>query len=133
MFRLIWMMIVFLGVWLLASILNGLLFCITLFLLPTAIDTSFIAISMLISLVVLGPIHVVAGFITFVAKEITKNEFKTFQVTLFVMLCSSIAAAVLIINMDKQLGDTKYIVGLSVIISCITSTLFFRQSIKSNA
>ena len=126
------MIFIFLGVWIVASSLNGFLCGICLLLAESNMDNMFGA-GFLFSFVFSFPFVALVGLITFIASAGGKNGFQLFQLTLAsTFICAFIAAIFFLIIFRKTFGNITYPMAISIIIAGMAGVLSFRNKIKTN-
>lgn len=127
-------MLIFLGVWFIASLLNGLLSGISI----AFIDSSSfneamqnLAFSIFFSFVFSVPLVGFVWLVTAIAQLAGKKGDPLFQLILSTALFCALAAAVVFINtIGTEFKQVRYIVGLCIIISALGAILIFRMQLK---
>lgn len=128
--------LIFTGVWFIASLLNGVLSGISIL----ALDTGFkqegpapLALSIIFSFVFSVPMVGLVWFITLMAQVADKKGDNLLQFVLRTALFCSVAGGLFFIyTLGTEFKNARFLVALSIIISAITSILFFRKQIKTN-
>jgi hypothetical protein len=127
---------IFFGVWFVASFVNGLLSGISL----ATFDShsmndamSILVLAMVFSFVFSGPAVGFVWFFAIMAQLAEKKGDELFQFILRTALFWGIAGAVIFIyTLGGEFKNAKYLVGICIIISALTSVLVFRKKIKTN-
>jgi hypothetical protein len=126
----------FLGIWFVASILNGILsgLCIEVVdngTIGNAADG--IILSTIFSFVFSAPLVGVVWLITAVTQSTGKDGHIVLQVALkSALLCSTLGAVFFIYTLGSEFKEAKYFVGLCIIFSAFTAVLLFRKQLKNN-
>jgi hypothetical protein len=127
--------VTYVGVWFIASILNGLLSSICMLFLTndTAGMNGVPGLSFLFSFILSVPFVGMVWFVNMIALSCGQKEFSLFQVILKATLLCSVLAAILFVNtLGKEFKEARYAMGLCIIVSAMGSTLFFRNQLKTN-
>jgi predicted membrane-bound spermidine synthase len=127
---------IFFGVWFIASLLNGLLCGISLAVLESSFINSSsqtLVYSMFFSFVFSAPVVGLVWFIAMMAQLANKKGDELFQFVLgSALLCAVTGALLFIFTVGKEFMNARYVTGLCIIISALSSVLFFRKQIKTN-
>ncbi len=128
---------IFFGVWIIASLLNGLLSGISIaFLGSNSMDDAMsnLGLSFLFSFVCSVPLVGFVWFVAIVAQVADKKGYPFFQLVLRTALfCSIVGALIFIYASGTEFSNARYVAGPGIIISALTAVLFFRKQIKTNA
>jgi hypothetical protein len=126
----------FIGVWFIASILNGISsgICIIVF------DSGFIAagagailLACVFSFFFSVPLVGLVWLVTTIAMANGKQGFALFQIILAAAFFSALIGAVFFINtFGTEFKQARYAAGLCIIISSIAGVLSFRNQLKTN-
>lgn len=126
----------FLGIWFVASILNGILsgLCIEV------VDNGTIGnavggitLSMIFSFIFSAPLVGLVWLITAITQSTGKDGHTVFQIALkSTLLCSVLGAVFFIYTLGNEFKEAKYFVGLCIIFSAFTAVLLFRKQLKTN-
>jgi hypothetical protein len=127
---------IFLGVWIVASFLNGFLsgICISIFSTPSY-DTGagFIALSMVFSFVFSAPLVGVLWLSTAIAIGSGPKGDDLFQFILKSALVLAIIGAIFfVVSIGNEFKAARYAVAFCIIISAMTAVLFFRKQLKTD-
>jgi uncharacterized membrane protein len=126
----------FIGIWFIASLLNGLLSGISIMTLDSSLwqqGPALIALSIVFSFVFSVPMVGLVWFITLMAQVADKKGNDLLQFVLRTALfCSAAGGLVFIYTLGTEFKNARFLVALSIIISALTSVLFFRNQIKTN-
>lgn len=126
----------FIGVWFIASLVNGLLSGTGIAILCSssvneAMGSFFL--SFVLSFVFSVPLVVLVWLVTIAGQVNNKKGDSLFQLVLQASLFTSVAAAIIFINtIGKEFLLARYVTGLCIITSAFISVLFFRKNIKAN-
>ena len=127
---------IFFGVWFIASLLNGLLCGISLAVLENSFinsNSQTLAYSMFFSFVFSAPVVGLVWFIAIMAQLAEKKGDELFQFILgSALLCAVTGALIFIFTVGREFMNARYVTGLCIIISALSSVLFFRKQIKTN-
>ena len=129
--------IVFIGIWFTAALLNGLLSGITITVIENSSLKAYmgnIFLSVIFSFVFSMPLVGLVWFVTIINQFLEKKGHELLQVVLGTALMCALIGAILFINtLGTEFRNARYIVGLCICISAMTSILIFRKQIKENA
>ncbi|MGB4842912.1 MAG: hypothetical protein WBP16_00455 [Ferruginibacter sp.] len=127
---------IFLGIWFIASLLNGLLSGIAIAVFENGqlyYGSGTVALSLIFSFLFSVPIVGLVWFVAVCALLAEKKGDALFQFILGTAFLCAIAGAVFFITtIGTDFKDARYIAGLCIIISALTAVLFFRKQIKAN-
>ncbi len=126
--------VVFLGIWFIASLLNGLLngACLTMFDDKTY-GNETLGLSMLFSFIFSIPFVGAVWLVTTIAQLAGKSGVALFQLVLGTALFCAIAGAIFFISaFGSDFGNGKYAAGLAIIISAVSAVMIFRSPLKDN-
>jgi cation transport ATPase len=126
----------FIGVWFIASIINGLLSGICI----AAIDSNrfdslvgTVFLSCIFSFIFSAPLVGLVWLVATIAQLYGQKGHMLFQIILTTTLVCGIIGAVFFINaFTSEFKQARFAVGLSIIVSAISSTLIFRHQLKIN-
>jgi hypothetical protein len=126
----------FIGVWFIASIINGLLSGICI----AAIDSNrfdslagTVFLSCIFSFIFSAPLVGLVWLVATIARLYGQKGHMLFQIILTTTLVCGIIGAVFFINVfTSEFNKARFAVGLSIIVSAISSTLIFRHQLKIN-
>lgn len=128
---------VFAGIWMVASILNGILSGITIAIADAgSINEGMgtIMLSVFFSFFFSVPLLGMLWFITLLAMSADKKGVELFRMVLALALFAAIAGAAFYINsIGTEFESSRYFTGLCIIVSALSSVLLFRNQIKTNA
>jgi hypothetical protein len=126
-------LIVFFGVWLLASFINGVLSGICLMLCESKnFGNETFGLAMLFSFVFSVPLVGVVWIVTTAAQLNGTKGFSLFKTVVITATICSIAGAVLFVMVfNREFKEASYGVGLSIILSAITAVTIFRNQFKN--
>ncbi len=128
--------LVFIGVWFIASLLNGLLSGISILLMDSYWaheGPGSLGLSIVFSFVFSVPLVGLVWFITLMAQATDKKGNDLFQFVLGTALfCSTAGGLLFIYTLGTEFKTARFFIALSIIISALTSVLFFRKQIKTN-
>ena len=126
----------FIGVWFIASMLNGLLSGVSLAVLASrSVNQGMgnLALSFLLSFVCSAPLVGIVWFVTIMAQLADKKGDALFQFVLgTALLCAVTGALIFIFALGTEFMNARYVAGLCIIISALAAVLFFRKQIKTN-
>lgn len=124
------------GIWAVASLLNGILSGISILVLDH--DWGYgspapLALSIILSFVFSVPLVGLVWFTTLIVQVTEKKGDELLQFVLATALFCSIAGALIFIyTLGTEFKNARFLIGLSIIFSALTSVLFFRKQIKTN-
>ncbi len=123
---------VFIGVWFVASLLNGLIAGISLSMgAPDEYGAGTFGLAMIFSFIFSIPLVSVVWFVTFIAQLAGASGFPLFRVVVITSLICAIAGAVFFIaSFQRDFKEASYAAGFGIIVSAITAVTVFRHSIK---
>jgi hypothetical protein len=128
--------LIFVGVWFIASLLNGVLSGISILVLDSGSmnnGAGALALSVVFSFVFSVPMVGLVWFITLMAQVSDKKGNDLLQFTLGTALfCAAAGALFFIYTLGTEFKNARFAVGLCIIISALASVLFFRKQIKTN-
>ncbi len=127
---------VFVGIWFIASLLNGLLSGISIL----ALDSDFkqegpvsLFFAIIFSFVFSVPMVGLVWFITLMAQVSDKKGNDLLQFVLGTALfCSASGGLIFMYTLGTEFKNARIFIALSIIVSALTSVLFFRKQIKTN-
>lgn len=128
--------LIFAGVWFIASLLNGVLSGISIL----ALDSNLrqegpvpLGLAIIFSFVFSVPMVGFVWFITLIAQATDKKGNELLQFVLRTALfCSTAGGLFFIYTLGTEFKSARFFVALSIIVSALTSVLFFRKQIKTN-
>ena len=127
---------IFIGVWFIASMLNGLLSGVSLAVLKSHSvndGMSTLVLSFVLSFVCSAPLVGIVWFVTIMEQLADKKGDELFQFVLgTALLCAVTGALIFIFTLGTEFMNARYVAGLCIIISALSSVLFFRKQIKTN-
>ena len=128
--------LIFAGIWFIASVLNGVLSGISIVLLENSRiheGAETFGLSLIFSFVFGVPMVGLVWFITLMGQATGKRGNDLLQLALATALfCSSGGAFIFIYTFGTEFKNARFIVGLCIIVSALTSVLFFRKKFKTN-
>lgn len=128
--------LIFMGIWFIASLLNGVLSGISILALDSGLmqeGPAPVALSIIFSFVFSVPMVGLVWFITLMAQVADKKGNELLQFVLRTALFFSAAGGlVFIYTLGTEFKNARFLVALSIIISALTAVLFFRKQIKTN-
>jgi hypothetical protein len=127
---------IFLGVWIIASFLNGFSsgICISIFC-PPSHDTGagYIALAVLLSFVLSAPLVGLLWLFSAIAISTGKKGDLLFQFILKAALVLALLGAVFfVLGLGNEFKEARYAVGFCILISAISPLLFFRKQLKTD-
>ena len=127
---------IFLGVWIIASFLNGFSsgICISIFC-PATYDTGagYIAMSVLLSFVLSAPLVGLLWLLSVIAISTGKRGDLLFQFILKAALVLALVGAVFfVLGLGNEFKEARYAVGFCILFSAISPLLFFRKQLKTD-
>jgi cation transport ATPase len=127
---------IFIGVWFIASLLNGLLsgICITVFE-KNAFNTAagMILLSCIFSFVFSAPLVILVWLIAIIARAYGRKGHPLFQIILSAaFFCAIMGAGFFINTLGNEFKEARFAIGLCIIISALGAILFFRNQLKVN-
>ena len=129
--------VIFMGVWFIAGLLNGLLSGLSIALLDSSSVNEAMGNLMLSVVFSFGfsvPLTGLVWLVTIIAQLAEKKGFALFQMVLgTAMTCSAITALVFINTLGKEFMNARYIAAAGIVFSAMTAVLVFRKQIKANA
>ena len=126
----------FIGVWFVASLLNGILSgaCISIFNSQRIDPPGIIFLSCALSFVCSIPLVGLVWLVTVIAQSTGKSGFALFQVVLAAaFFCGSIGALIFTVAFDNEFMEARFAAGACIIISAMSSVLIFRKQLKTAA
>lgn len=127
---------IFIGIWFIASLLNGVLSAFSLEVLDNGRlngGASTLALSIIFSFVFSVPMVGLVWFITLMGQAADKKGNDLLQFVLRTTLfCSAAGALLFIYTIGAEFKNAKIVVGLCIIFSALASVLLFRNQIKTN-
>ncbi|MBL7701862.1 MAG: hypothetical protein JNM14_06400 [Ferruginibacter sp.] len=128
--------LIFTGIWLTASLLNGVLSGVSILILDHDWDYGSpapLGLSIIFSFVFSVPLVGLVWFITLMAQVADRKGDDLLQFVLrTALLCSTAGGLFFIYSLGTEFKNARFLVALSIIISALTSVLFFRKQIKTN-
>jgi len=128
--------LIFIGIWFTASLLNGVLSGISILVLDsswTHEGPGSLRLSIIFSFVFSVPMVGLVWFITLMAQASDKRGNDLLQFVLGTALfCSAAAGLIFIYTLGTEFKNARLFIALSIIVSALTSVLFFRKQIKTN-
>jgi hypothetical protein len=128
--------LIFIGIWFTASLLNGVMSGVSILLLNSSwqhegVDS--LGLSIIFSFVFSVPMVGLGWFITLMAQVSDKNGNDLLQFVLGTALfCSAAGGLIFIYTLGTEFKNARFFIALSIIVSALTSVLFFRKQIKTN-
>ena len=123
---------IFIGVWFIGSVVNGLLSGTGIAVLCSSSVNEAMG-SLFLSFVFSVPLVALVWLVTIAGQANNKKGDSLFQLVLQASLFTSVAAAIIFINtIGKEFLLARYVTGLCIITSAFISVLFFRKNIKAN-
>ncbi len=128
--------LVFIAIWFVASLINGVLTgaCIGIFeteLFGNAMGT--VLLSIIFSFIFSTPLVGAVWLVTCIAQSYGKSGFALFQIVLKATLAVAFIGAMLFTNtFDKEFKKVNYALCACIIFSAMASVLLFRNKIKTN-
>jgi hypothetical protein len=126
----------FIGVWFVASLLNGILSgtCISISDSERFGAAGIIFLSCVLSFVCSIPLVGLVWLITAIAQSAGKSGYALFQVVLAAALfCGSIGALIFIVAFDNEFMEARFVAGACIIVSAMSGVLVFRKQLRSAA
>jgi ABC-type methionine transport system permease subunit len=127
---------IFIGVWFIASLLNGLLsgICIAVFEKDTFNTAAgMILLSCIFSFVFSMPLVILVWLITTIARAYGRKGHSLFQIILNAAFFCALTGAILFINtLGNEFKEARFATGFCIIISALGAILFFRNQLKTN-
>lgn len=128
--------LIFIGVWFSASLLNGLLSGISIAVLDGVWvheGASAFGLSVVFSFLFSVPMVGLVWFITLMAQATGKKGNDLLQLALGTALfCSVGGAFIFFYTFGTEFKNARFLVGLCIIVSALSSVLLFRKQIKTN-
>jgi len=128
--------VTFIGVWFVASLLNGALSgaCLSIFGSEKFINSpGLILLSCVASFIFSVPLVGVVWLITVIAQSTGKSGHSLFQVVLAAALfCGLAGALVFIITLGNEFKEARFAAGACIIISAMSGVLAFRKQLKTD-
>lgn len=123
---------IFIGIWLVASFLNGLLSGICLSLLDNSkYGTETFSLSMIFSFVFSVPLVGLVWLVNTIAQISGKTGAALFQLVLRTAIFCSLAGAIFFINaFSRSFNESRYAAGAGIVIAAVSAVLLFRPAIK---
>lgn len=127
-------LLVFFGIWIVASFINGVLSGICLSIMASEeFGKETFGFSLLFSFLFSIPFVGFVWFVTTVAQLAGSKGFVLFKTAVLTAGCCAVAGAVFFINaFSKDFKEASYAVGVSIIIAAITAVTIFRKQIKGH-
>ncbi len=126
---------IFIGVWFVASVLNGILcgISISVFDSGSFIDaTEKVMLSFTCSFLFSIPLVGLVWLVTVIAQATGKSGHDLFQVVLTVtFICGLMGALFFITAMGDEFKDARFVAGLCIIISAMGGVMVFRKQLKA--
>jgi hypothetical protein len=128
--------LIFIGIWFIASLLNGVLSGISILALDSNLKQEGpapLGLSIIFSFVFSVPTVGLVWFITLIAQASEKKGNDLLQFVLRTALfCSAAGGLFFIYTLGAEFKNARFLIALSIIVSALTSVLFFRKQIKTN-
>jgi hypothetical protein len=128
--------LIFVGVWFIASLINGVLSGISILVLDSGAMSNgagALGLSLIFSFVFSVPMVGLVWFITLMAQAADKKGNNLLQFTLgTAFFCAAAGALFFIYTLGAEFKNARFAVALCIIISALASVLFFRKQIKTN-
>ena len=128
--------IIFLGIWVIASLLNGLLSGACIIIISSKMFTegvSVIGLALICSFLFSAPLVGVVWLVAFIAISSGRRGDTLFQTILAAALILGVIGAVFsILILKNEFNGAGYAVGACITASALAAPLFFRKAIKSN-
>jgi predicted membrane-bound spermidine synthase len=126
----------FVGVWFMASLLNGLLSGIAIIAFRSGFMNAGVGellLCVVLSFVFSAPVVGIVWFIVIMAQAADKQGDDLFQFALGTAFMGAVAAGLIFIfTLGTELKEARVGIALSIIISALAAVLFFRKQIKTN-
>jgi hypothetical protein len=127
---------IFLGIWVIASFLNGLLSGTAIAVFDSGsvnAGMGTLAISIILSFIFSAPIVGLVWFIAIMAQLAEKKGDSLFQFILgTAFICAIAAALIFMYTLGTEVMNARYVAGLCIIVSAMVAVLLFRKQIKTN-
>jgi cytochrome bd-type quinol oxidase subunit 2 len=127
---------IFISVWFIASLLNGLLsgICIAVIGKNSFINQpGTIVLACVFSFLFSIPLVGLVWLVTVIAQAYQKKGHSLFQIILVTTFCCAVIGAVIFINVfENEFKQAKFAAGLCIIFSAVASVLIFRNQLKNN-
>ena len=128
--------LIFVGVWFIAALLNGLLSGISIMLMDSNSmneGMGTLPLAIVFSFVFSAPVVGLVWFIVLMAQLADKKGNELFQFALGTALICAIAAAfIFIYTLGMEFMKARFVAALCIIISALIAVLMFRKQIKTN-
>jgi hypothetical protein len=128
--------LIFTGIWFAASLLNGVLCGISIFVFDNGgmnNGAGSFGLSVIFSFVFSVPMVGLVWFITLVGQAADKKGNDLLQLALgTAMFCSVGGALIFIYTIGTEFKDARYVLCFCIIFSALASVLLFRKQIKTN-
>lgn len=125
---------VFIGVWFVAAIINGMLSGLSIALLEAGSNANpgTVALSVIFSFVFSVPVVGFVWVVTVIAQSADKTGNELFQLVLRTAFFTACVAAIVFINtLGREFLEARYAVGCSIVVSALAAILLFRNQIKT--
>ena len=125
---------VFMGIWIVASLFNGLLsgICLTVFD-NAEYGNETMGLSLLFSFIFSIPFVGLVWLVTTIAQVSGKEGSALFQLVLGTTIICAVAGALFFIGVfSRDFSDGRYAVGASIIIAAVGAVMLFRSPIKGS-
>lgn len=128
--------IIFIVVWFVASLLNGVLSGTCVALLEDhsfGVATKNIGLSLIFSFILSVPFVGFVWLVTLIAQVKGRKGYLLFQTILSAtIICSILAAIFFISTIGTEFKTARFVVGFSIILSAMCGVLFFRNQLKAD-
>jgi hypothetical protein len=128
--------LIFFAVWFVASLLNGLISGTAIAMLDSAsynTASENMSLAFVCSYIISIPFVGLVWLVTVIAQAHGSKGTRLFQTILKSTLILSLSAAFFFINtLGNEFNHSKFIVGLSIVVTAVSSVLFFHQQFKSS-
>lgn len=126
--------VVFIGVWFIASVLNGVISGICLSTAePGAYGNETFGLSMIFSFIFSIPLVSVVWFVTFIAQLAGVGGFPLFRVVVIAsIICAAGGTIFFIAAFEREFKEASYAAGAGIVVSAVTAVTIFRHTIKKH-
>lgn len=123
--------LIFICIWIVASVLNGLLSTLIIVVFDQRESSGVIALSLLFSFIFSAPFVFVIWICGMVSMSITKIYDRVYRLLLYATFAISIAGAFLFKDLFKEFKEASTPLSISVVLSAISSIMLFRKELKT--
>ena len=128
--------LIFVGVWFIAALLNGLLSGISIMLMDSNSmneGMGTLPLAVVFSFVFSAPVVGLVWFIVLMAQIADKKGNELFQFALgTAFICALVAALIFIYTLGMEFMKARFVAALCIVISALIAVLMFRKQIKTN-